>query len=156
MNCKNCGAAMVLVRDYFACEYCTAFHFPSESTDGVRVLEEGAAVDCPLCQLPLSFASLDQVRVKHCENCRGILVDRRRFASIVESRRSKYPGREGQQQMLDEVDRRRRVDCPKCKDRMDLHPYYGPGRVMIDTCGHCALIWLDHGELTTIARAPGH
>jgi len=38
---------------------------------------------------------------------------------------------------------------------MDVHPYYGPGNVVIDTCGQCYLVWLDHGELKQIADAPG-
>jgi Zn-finger nucleic acid-binding protein len=37
---------------------------------------------------------------------------------------------------------------------MDVHPYYGPGNAVIDTCGRCALIWLDHGELKVIVTAP--
>jgi Zn-finger nucleic acid-binding protein len=38
---------------------------------------------------------------------------------------------------------------------MDVHPYYGPGNVVIDSCSACDLIWLDHGELTQITDAPG-
>jgi Zn-finger nucleic acid-binding protein len=36
-----------------------------------------------------------------------------------------------------------------------VHPYYGPGNVVIDTCSRCDLIWLDFGELKQIADAPG-
>jgi Zn-finger nucleic acid-binding protein len=35
---------------------------------------------------------------------------------------------------------------------MDTHPYYGGGRVVVDTCHRCTLIWLDAGELTVIER----
>jgi Zn-finger nucleic acid-binding protein len=38
---------------------------------------------------------------------------------------------------------------------MTTHPYYGPGNVVIDNCPACAVIWLDHGELTAIRDAPG-
>jgi Zn-finger nucleic acid-binding protein len=38
---------------------------------------------------------------------------------------------------------------------MDVHPYYGPGNVVIDTCSGCDMVWLDHGELKQIADAPG-
>jgi Zn-finger nucleic acid-binding protein len=38
---------------------------------------------------------------------------------------------------------------------MDVHPYYGPGNVVIDTCGKCGLVWLDHGEMAVIENAPG-
>jgi Zn-finger nucleic acid-binding protein len=38
---------------------------------------------------------------------------------------------------------------------MDVHPYYGPGAVVLDSCARCTLIWLDHGEIAAIERAPG-
>lgn len=38
---------------------------------------------------------------------------------------------------------------------MDVHPYYGPGNIVIDTCSRCNVIWLDCGELQQIADAPG-
>jgi Zn-finger nucleic acid-binding protein len=38
---------------------------------------------------------------------------------------------------------------------MDVHPYYGPGNIVIDSCSACDLIWLDHGELQQITDAPG-
>lgn len=36
---------------------------------------------------------------------------------------------------------------------MDVHPYYGPGNIVIDTCVECGLVWLDHGELTRVEQA---
>jgi Zn-finger nucleic acid-binding protein len=38
---------------------------------------------------------------------------------------------------------------------MNVHPYYGPGNVVIDTCSRCDLVWLDFGELQQISDAPG-
>lgn len=38
---------------------------------------------------------------------------------------------------------------------MDVHPYYGPGNVVIDSCTACSLIWLDYGELQQMTDAPG-
>ena len=40
---------------------------------------------------------------------------------------------------------------------METHPYYGPGNVVIDSCCGCGCgyVWLDHGELATLARAGG-
>jgi Zn-finger nucleic acid-binding protein len=38
---------------------------------------------------------------------------------------------------------------------METHPYYGPGNVIIDSCGECDLVWLDFGELKQISDAPG-
>ena len=38
---------------------------------------------------------------------------------------------------------------------MATHPYYGPGNVVLDSCGACDLVWLDFGELKQIVDAPG-
>ena len=38
---------------------------------------------------------------------------------------------------------------------MDVHPYYGPGNIVIDTCSRCDVIWLDFGELKQVTDAPG-
>ena len=42
MNCLNCAAPMVLVRDrdYFRCEHCGSFHFPRENDEGIRPLRD--------------------------------------------------------------------------------------------------------------------
>jgi Zn-finger nucleic acid-binding protein len=37
---------------------------------------------------------------------------------------------------------------------MSVHPYYGPGNAVVDTCGDCLLVWLDHSELSVIVTAP--
>jgi Zn-finger nucleic acid-binding protein len=47
------------------------------------------------------------------------------------------------------------VACPVCGERMEVHPYYGPGPAVIDSCSRCGLIWLDRGEMTVIETAPG-
>jgi Zn-finger nucleic acid-binding protein len=49
----------------------------------------------------------------------------------------------------------REVCCPRCRARMATHPYYGPGRIIIDTCEPCHLIWLDPGEIERVIDAPG-
>ncbi len=45
--------------------------------------------------------------------------------------------------------------CPLCRKKMDVHPYYGPGGIVIDTCSRCDAVWLDSGELGQITDAPG-
>jgi Zn-finger nucleic acid-binding protein len=38
---------------------------------------------------------------------------------------------------------------------MDTHPYCGPGNIVIDSCNHCNVVWLDRGELGQVVNAPG-
>jgi Zn-finger nucleic acid-binding protein len=73
------------------------------------------------------------------------------FATIVRERRAKRPTGESTSSFSpDEL--KRSLKCPKCRQRMDTHPFYGGGRVVVDTCPKCTLIWLDAGELAVIER----
>ena len=160
MNCPNCGAAMHLVdrRTYFVCDYCATFCFPEEepcTDDGVQVLGETSEVLCPVCEEPLVAGAIDEIRVLHCRECRGVLVGHENFAAIVRTRRAGYTGDRTPPRPIDPEELERTLHCPTCNQILDTHPYYGPGNVVIDTCGRCCHIWLDHGELALIEKAPG-
>jgi Zn-finger nucleic acid-binding protein len=157
MNCRNCGAPMKPLddRDYLFCAYCGSFHFPPESSQGVRVLDEPGALDCPICHIPLTTASIQSNRVLYCTQCRGILAKQSVFLALVDYQRARAPGPPDRPRPLNAEDLQREVHCPSCHQLMDTHPYYGPGNVVIDNCAHCGLIWLDYGELGIITNAPG-
>ena len=74
--------------------------------------------------------------------------------AAVEELRSRHTQSEYAGQQPDWHDLDRRTNCPNCRLQMDTHPYCGPGNVIIDTCEHCAVNWLDYGELQRIVRAP--
>ena len=160
MNCVNCGAAMELFerRRYYFCHHCGSFHFIARDTgEGVHVVDRTPPADpCPLCASPLAASLTDEGhRVQHCERCRGVLMDRAIFADLIERRRASATGAGVAPTAVDRRELRREVTCPRCRIRMDVHPYYGPGNVVIDTCSRCDLVWLDSGELTQIVNAPG-
>ena len=142
-------------RDYFFCEHCSSFYFPTESRDGVRVLGELGDADCPVCQVPLVTASVSGVPILHCSNCRGVLIHQESFVFVVRCLRTRASGPPGTPRLLNPEELKRETDCPRCRRQMDTHPYYGPGNVVIDVCTHCAIIWLDYCELNVIANAPG-
>jgi Zn-finger nucleic acid-binding protein len=152
MNCRNCGAAMELFdrRRYFHCPHCDSFHFiETPEREGIRVLgplRDAAA--CPLCQAALQRALVDDVHpVDHCEQCRGMLMPRGIFGAMVAARRARAVGPGVPPRPLSPRELERQITCPACRARMDVHPYYGPGNIVIDTCSQCDLVWLDHGEL---------
>jgi len=152
MNCRNCAAPMELFdrRRYFFCRHCGAFEF-LERTDA-----DGILVPCPLCRAALTKALLDgRHSVQYCEQCRGVVMARASFADAVVGRRAQATGPGVQPDALDRKELERRVTCPSCRKMMDVHPYFGPGNVIIDTCAKCDLVWLDFGELKQIADAPG-
>jgi len=145
-------------RTYFVCDYCTTFCFPAEescSDDGVQVLGEASDVLCPVCAHPLVAGAIEEIRVLHCEQCRGVLVGHENFAAIVRTRRATYDGDRAPLKPINHEELERALRCPTCNQLLDTHPYYGPGNVVIDTCGRCCHIWLDHGELSLIEKAPG-
>jgi Zn-finger nucleic acid-binding protein len=142
MNCRHCGTFEFLERT---------------DADGVQLLErQPDAVPCPLCRAALAKALLDgRHSVQYCEQCRGVAMERASFADAVVGRRAQATGPGVQPAALDRKELERRVTCPSCRRMMDVHPYFGPGNVIIDTCGKCDLVWLDFGELKQIENAPG-
>ena len=160
MNCRNCGAPMELFdrRRYHFCSFCGSFEFiDAQAVDGIVVAERSDAPRaCPLCAAPLVKARLDdQYPVDYCERCRGVLLPRAIFAEAIARRRARETGPPVAPLPIDQRELKRAVACPSCRARMDVHPYYGPGNVVIDSCPRCDLIWLDLGELQQITEAPG-
>lgn len=161
MNCRNCGAAMELFerRRYYYCRYCGTFEFiEAPAVDGVHVLERPPrALPCPLCRAPLAKSLLDDSHlIQYCERCRGILMASGAFAEAIDRRRARQSGPGVAPEAVDQRELKRQVTCPSCRTPMDVHPYYGPGNVVIDSCSRCNLVWLDFGELRQITEAPGH
>lgn len=160
MNCANCGAAMELIesRRYFFCRHCGSFHFPEPvSAEGIRVLGRTAdAPPCPLCKGPLAAALLDDSHPVHfCATCRGVLLPRGTFATVVNARRAWASNPPAEARPLDRAALERKLSCPSCGAAFETSPYYGPGNVVIDRCEPCDIVWLDFGELRQIVDAPG-
>jgi Zn-finger nucleic acid-binding protein len=160
MDCRNCGAPMELFerRRYYFCRYCGTFDFiAGAGDDGVHVLErKDQARPCPLCSAPLATALLDgSYAVEHCVRCGGLLMPRAIFAEAARARRAQEHGPPAAPVPLDRRELERTVPCPSCRTPMDVHPYHGPGNVVIDGCVRCDVVWLDHGELQQITDAPG-
>jgi Zn-finger nucleic acid-binding protein len=158
MNCENCGAPMLLVRerDYFFCEYCGSFHFPHPTEEGLRLLDEAPErLACPTCKVRLHRGSLDGNRLYTCPNCRGILIPLIVFGETVGRLRARAKGPADKPRPLNPRELERKINCPSCHNRMETHPYSGPGNIVIDTCISCGLLWLDPGELRQVIDAPG-
>ena len=141
--------------DHYTCAYYTTHFFPQPSDDYVRVLAEPVGLACPLCHEALVAGSIDGTRVACCARCRGILVNRMVFGTVITYLRSRATTPPVAPRPVDLNQLERTLRCPQCGRAMDVHPYYGPGNIVIDTCGACQLLWLDHGELASVIDAPG-
>ncbi len=160
MQCDYCGAPMTLVesRGYFRCDYCFNLHFPTPAEDSAdRVIRFDASSEtcCPACELKLNEALLDTHSVLFCDRCRGVLITHDDFLVVIRKRRRARQSPPDDPTPLNRDDLKRQIPCPVCSNQMDVHPYYGPGSVVIDTCPRCKVIWFDHGEIGAIERAPG-
>lgn len=160
MNCPNCAAAMELVesRRYFRCRHCGTYHFPeSVEADGIRVVGQPSnAPACPVCRTPMAHALLDGDHpIDFCARCRGVLLPRATFATVVNKRRAWAAGPPAEPVPLDRRELHRELACPRCAGRFDTYPHLGPGSVVIDNCTRCDLIWLDFGEMKQMVDAPG-
>ncbi len=150
LMCDNCGAPMGVVegRGYLYCDYCHSFHFEKEErSEGVVVLNNEGTLPCPACSHMLVSASLEDQQILYCPECRGMLMKQKSFAKVVEIKRAEYQGRRlSPRTRLNQKELQREAICPHCNRVMETHPYYGPGRVIIDSCSNCYTIWLDSGE----------
>lgn len=160
MNCTHCGDPLkpIVGRDYFYCDSCSTLAFPSASDDAddrITPLGEASEAVCPVCASTLCQASIDNSHVLYCEECRGMLVDSEHFAYVIQRRRADRIGPPDEPKPLDPEELGRTIDCPACGRPMEVHPYYGPGNTVIDSCARCRLVWLDPGEMSRIVRAPG-
>ena len=146
------------VRGHFFCRYCGSFDFPpTAGTDGIRVLDDAnSTLPCGVCSKPLAVAVLDAAhQVRYCRNCRGVLMARSTFAAVVHARRAWTSEPPAPPVPLDRGELARKIVCPECRSSMAVHPYYGPGNVVMDSCERCNAVWLDFGELRQITDAPG-
>ena len=145
-------------RRYYFCSYCGTFEFlVNDSSERLRVLADlEPPTPCPVCAKPLAHAVLEEGhQVLHCRHCRGVLLPRDAFVEVIHRRRAAAKGPGTRSGPLDPQELHRTVTCPLCRRRMDVHPYYGPGNIVMDTCSSCDAVWLDSGELGQITDAPG-
>lgn len=157
MNCANCGAPLRSEpgRDYLVCDHCTSFYFPEPTADGVQRLGEDSTLCCPRCRRSLVSATVAASQVLYCDHCRGILVDQWAFATVVQLLRARAAAPPTAPEPIDPAELAVTLHCPRCSARMEVHPYYGPGNIVVDSCGACHLLYLDHGELRQVVDAPG-
>lgn len=124
--------------------------------DGIVPLGNELDSSCPCCSVPLRSGSIDGRPALYCSQCSGVLMKCGAFGAVLRNRRATGPKTAAEDvPPVDPNELQRAVDCPRCAERMETHPYYGPGNVVIDSCIGCGLVWLDHFELSRLARVAG-
>jgi len=151
VNCKNCAGTLEIVpnRDYYKCSYCDSLHFPKENSENIKIFNQKKKRFCPKCKESLNLASIHNIKILHCEKCRGNLIRAKTMNYILSELKTKNPHL-GPIKSNVETCPNRNLNCPFCRSKMDSHPYHGQGNVSIDSCGKCYVIWFDYGELSSI------
>lgn len=156
VRCQMCGGVSnpAAGQEYHRCRFCDSL-IQLEEVSVDRILPAGTGPDsgCPACARPLQTGLIEGCRVLYCESCFGVLLRNADFATIVRERAAQRADAEpAEPRPIDPTAFERHLNCPSCSKTMDVHPYYGPGNIVVDTCADCGLIWLDHGELTRVER----
>ncbi|WP_404307857.1 TFIIB-type zinc ribbon-containing protein [Neorhodopirellula lusitana] len=173
MKCISCAAPVSRLdrSGRYVCDYCETEAVAkalSDSIDKLVLTGTASSLACPSCcqagskngnTVMLETGSLDNQSILGCRTCQGVWIRRPSFALLVHGRRSEYTGPDRVSDFDLAVDGPRshydRLECPTCQSTMESFFYAGPGRVAIDSCAACERVWLDCGELTRIAEAPG-
>jgi Zn-finger nucleic acid-binding protein len=155
--CQKCGgtAEVVAGQQYHNCVYCDSLIQLAEISED-RILPTGVTLDCSCatCDQPLQTGLIENRRALFCGSCFGILIRHADFAGIIQERQARRAGQEpAEPRPIDPEAYKRQINCPSCSQRMETHPYYGPGNIVVDTCSECGYLWLDHGEISRVENA---
>lgn len=155
--CQKCGgtAEIVAGQQYHNCVYCDSLIQVAEISED-RILPTGHILECncPTCHHPLQTGLIEKRRALFCGACFGVLIRHADFAGIVQERQARRAGMEpAEPRPIDPKSLKRQINCPSCSRRMETHPYYGPGNIVVDTCSECGYLWLDHGEISRVESA---
>lgn len=156
----ECGSSLIVRQGYAhaRCESCSRFWFPTsieDSEDAIVPQRRQTEFNCPQCREPLCVGKIGSTEVCYCDACRGFVVDSQSLGRMIEARRKTYRGPDDRPVLVNLKELDVHQTCPACFETMEPHHYCGPGNVILDTCRGCQLAWLDHGEISKIARAPG-
>jgi Zn-finger nucleic acid-binding protein len=100
-------------------------------------------------------ATVNGNRLWYCQNCRGILLEMSLFSETISFERRIRKDPPTTSQPIDvQKELQRQLVCPQCANPMSVHPYAGPGNIVIDNCPICRLNWLDYKELQRIITSP--
>jgi hypothetical protein len=101
------------------------------------------------------FGEVLGTKVVVCRGCAGTMIRSAEFGPLVESLRRLYHGSDDPPHPISPSELEIAATCPVCREKMSVHPYYGPGNIVIDSCASCMVVWLDGAELGRVMRGPG-
>ncbi len=101
---------------------------------------------CPKCNSTMEKVSFQDVEVDRCKSCGGLWFDILEHEDLKKLRGADRAVDTGDPQKGEEMDRIRRVDCPKCHTSMlNIHVPDQP-HIVYEQCTICDGVFMDAGE----------
>ena len=100
---------------------------------------------CPVCQKSMIILEYDQIEIDYCPSCAGCWLDQGELELMFD--------------MPDEIldlskfhsSPKGKRRCPRCRKKLKVDMFPGTD-VEVDICSNDGGIWLDKGELLSIAK----
>jgi Zn-finger nucleic acid-binding protein len=110
---------------------------------------------CPVCEIPLSEATLRDQVIDRCVQCNGIYFDKGELESIVQMIEmfNQSPLEESDIDSVGSGEKDRLFACPVDGQIMAKRDF---GGVVIDICELCQGIWLDDREISALMMIEEH
>lgn len=156
MNCHSCEFPLEWdgVSPIVVCELCRTYRStdtPDGTGERIVSLNRTGQWRCPCCRRNLSVAAMDGLKVEHCADCEGVLMDSDVFAMFVRNRREEFREAASQPTILVTDRLAEQRHCPECRRAMAIHPCYGPSLMIVESCVRCGMVWLDCREWSAVA-----
>jgi len=112
---------------------------------------------CPICALALAPKTYADQTVDVCEICRGIWCDSGELGTLVNALISadKVPtgGSPSAAEARQHEDHDRQTKpCPRCAQMTESFNFAYDSNIFLNRCNACNGIWLDGGELRSVAQ----
>jgi len=103
-------------------------------------------VDCPVCKSSMVILEFQGVEVDYCPSCHGIWLDQGELELLLDMKEKPLD--------LSDIPSAQKGErrCPRCRKKMQKGDFPGTS-VEVDICPRDNGLWLDKGELLTIARS---
>lgn len=104
------------------------------------------AMNCPVCKKAMLVLGYEGIEVDYCGQCKGLWLDEGEIEQMLD-------GATAALNLLDwQAGEKGERRCPRCGTKMKAHTLPGSA-VEIDACPEACGIWLDRGELQSIAKS---
>lgn len=109
-------------------------------------------MNCPRCHGELAEKPLGDATVHVCDACTGALVQQRDLVHVLETVAVATLQVIDPEEPIEPMpDPGTHLQCPICDREMESFGYMSSDVVIVDRCGHDAVIWADADELGTMS-----